>query len=49
VKGDLGGNANPEALQNIEIIMDKVFEYVSRQKDVTDIDLLSFMRQTGIT
>ena len=49
MKGDLGGNANPEALQNIEIIMDKVFEYVSRQKDVTDIDLLSFMRQTGIT
>ena len=49
VKGDLGGNANPEALKNIEIIMDKVFEFVSRQRDVTDIDLLSFMRQIGIT
>ena len=44
VKGDLGGNANPEALKNIEIIMNKVFEFVSRQKDVTDIDILSFMR-----
>lgn len=49
VKGDLGGNSNPEALKNVEIIMEKVFEFVSRQKDVTDIDLVSFMRQIGIT
>ena len=30
VKGDLGGNSNPEALKNVEIIMEKVFEFVSR-------------------
>ena len=48
VKGDFGSNTQPEALDTIALIMDQVFDMVCRQQDVTEKDLMVFMKQIGL-
>jgi hypothetical protein len=45
--GPISGT-DPQALERIAAIMDKVFDYVTRQSKVTKKDLIIFMKQIGI-
>ena len=45
--GPISGT-DPSALEKIVMVMNKVYDYVCRQKNVTKKDLIIFMKQIGI-
>ena len=49
VTGGAMSGSDPQALEMITDIMNKVFDYVCRQTSVTKKDLIIFMKQIGVT